>query len=65
MWLAESYSQVCTAPAIITILRGCYNSHIVASELYLIIIILKKKWSSRAMWSLPVFNWSWTAPRCF
>jgi len=25
--------------------------------LYLIIIILKKKWSSGAMWSLPVFNW--------
>ena len=24
---------------------------------YLIIIILKKKWSSGAMWSLPVFNW--------
>ena len=26
--------------------------------LYLIIIILKKKWSSGAMWSLPVFNWA-------
>ena len=34
-------------------------------ELYNIFIILKKKWSSGAMWSLPVFNRSWTAPRCF
>ena len=33
--------------------------------LYLIIIILKKKWSSGAMWSLPVSNKAWVAPHCF